>query len=65
MTATNAPISKVSVEKRNDGVYFFLLVFRGVTYPAQGPFSNPLQAAAAGQSVLKTLEAQADAGKRS
>jgi hypothetical protein len=60
VTASNTPASKVTVEKRNDGVYFFMLTFRGVTYPAQGPFANPLQASAAGQAVLKRLEAQAE-----
>ena len=36
------------------------LTFRGVTYPVKGPFANPMQAAAAGQAVLKGLEAQAE-----
>jgi hypothetical protein len=51
------PVSKVTVEKRRDGKYFFVLTFRGVTYPAQGPFSSMLQASASGQAVLKVAEA--------
>jgi hypothetical protein len=53
------PVSKVTVEKRIDGKYFFALTFRGVTYPVKGPFANPMQAAAAGQATLKALEARA------
>jgi hypothetical protein len=63
MTADKGPISKVTVEKRIDGKYFFALTFRGVTYPVKGPFPNPLQAAAAGNAVLKALEERAAAGK--
>ena len=61
--ADNQPVSKVTVEKDRKGQYFFALTFRGVTYPVNGPFSNPLQAAAAGQAVLKSLEAQASRKK--
>ena len=57
------PNTKVSVEKDAKGRYFFALTYRGVTYPVNGPFANPLQAAAAGQAVLKGLEAQADGRK--
>ncbi len=55
--------SKVVVEKRIDGKYFFSLTFRGVTYPVKGPFPNPLQAAAAGNAVLKALEERAGPAK--
>jgi len=58
------PVSKVTVEKDRKGQYFFALTFRGVTYPVNGPFANPMQAAAAGQAVLKGLEAQAGKGSR-
>lgn len=54
------PASKVTVQKDRKGQYFFALTFRGVTYPVKGPFANPMQAAAAGQAVLKGLEAQAE-----
>ena len=56
------PASKVTVQKDRKGQYFFALTFRGVTYPVKGPFANPMQAAAAGQAVLKGLEAQAEKG---
>ncbi|MFT4159140.1 hypothetical protein [Shinella zoogloeoides] len=59
MAADKEPVSKVTVEKDSKGRYFFALTYRGVTYPVNGPFANPLQAAAAGQAVLKRLEAQA------
>jgi len=58
------PASKVTVQKDRKGQYFFALTFRGVTYPVKGPFANPMQAAAAGQAVLKGLEAQAEKGSR-
>lgn len=54
------PASKVTVQKDRKGQYFFALTFRGVTYPVKGPFANPMQAAAAGQAVLKGLEEQAE-----
>ena len=59
MTTDKDPTTKVTVEKDSKGRYFFALTYRGVTYPVNGPFANPLQAAAAGQAVLKGLEAQA------
>lgn len=59
-TDKEKPASKVTVQKDRKGQYFFALTFRGVTYPVKGPFANPMQAAAAGQAVLKGLEAQAE-----
>jgi hypothetical protein len=59
VAADKGPVSKVTVEKRFDGKYFFALTFRGVTYPVKGPFANPMLAAAAGQATLKALEARA------
>lgn len=63
MTAGKEPVTKVVVEKDAKGRYFFALTFRGVTYPVQGPFANPLLAAAAGQDMLKGFEARANRGK--
>ena len=63
-TDKEKPASKVTVQKDRKGQYFFALTFRGVTYPVKGPFANPMQAAAAGQAVLKGLEAQAEKGSR-
>lgn len=59
MAEDKGPISKVVVEKRIDGKYFYALTFRGVTYPVTGPFGNPMEAAANGQAVLKKLEERA------
>ena len=59
MTAENEPVSKVKVERRIDGKFFYALTFRGVTQPVKGPFANPFEAAAAGQAALSALEERA------
>ena len=59
MAANKEPESKVSVERRLDGKFFYALTFRGVTQPIKGPFPNPFEAAAAGQAALTALEAHA------
>ncbi len=63
MAADKEPVTKVTVEKDSKGRYFFALTYRGVTYPVNGPFANPLQAAAAGQAALNGLEARAHGHK--
>lgn len=63
MAADKEPVSKVKVERRLDGKFFYALTFRGVTQPVKGPFSNPFEAAAAGQAALTALEARAGARK--
>ncbi|CAK7255732.1 hypothetical protein KYK30_13545 [Shinella yambaruensis] len=63
MAEDKGPVSKVTVEKRIDGKYFYALTFRGVTYPVKGPFANPMEAAASGQAVLKILEERAGPAK--
>ena len=63
MAAGKEPISKVAVEKRVDGKFFYVLTFRGVTHPVKGPFPNPFEAAAAGQAALSALEARAGVRK--
>lgn len=60
MTADKEAVSKVTVQKGRNGQYFFAMTYRGVTYPITGPFPNALQAAAAGQAALKSLDAQAN-----
>lgn len=60
MSTEKEPVSKVTVQKRQDGKYFFVLTFHGVTHPAQGPFASMLEASAAGQAVLKAAEARAN-----
>ena len=52
------PETTVKVEKRINGKWCFVIKYRGVTYPAQGNFTSMLQAQAAAQSALKTLEGQ-------
>ena len=59
MTTENEPVSKVKVERRIDGKFFYALTFRGVTQPVKGPFANPFEAAAAGQAALSALEERA------
>lgn len=56
MTADNKPETTVTVEKRPNGKWCFVVKYRGVTHPAQGSFTSMLQAQAVGQSVLKALE---------
>lgn len=56
MTTDKNPETTVTVEKRTNGNWCFVVKFRGVTHPAQGNFSSMLQAHAIGQSVLKALE---------
>ncbi|MCJ8053739.1 hypothetical protein GB928_017915 [Shinella curvata] len=63
VTAGNEAVSKVKIEKRSDGKFFYALTFRGVTRPLIGPFPNPFEAAAAGEAALKALEARAGASK--
>ncbi|MCR6498529.1 hypothetical protein MUO32_05760 [Shinella sp. CPCC 101442] len=63
VTAGNEAISKVKIEKRSDGKFFYALTFRGVTRPLVGPFPNPFEAAAAGEAALKALEGRVGAPK--
>ncbi|WP_077962104.1 hypothetical protein [Ensifer adhaerens] len=58
MTSDKKPETSVSVEKRQNGRWCFVIKFRGVTYPAQGNFTSMLEAQASAQSVLKGLEKQ-------
>lgn len=61
--ANKESVSKVTVEKRIDGKFFYALTFRGVTQPVRGPFATPFEAAASGQAALKALEARAASHK--
>ncbi|MGF6172451.1 hypothetical protein [Ensifer sp. 4252] len=56
MTTDKKPETTVTVEKRLNGKWCFVVKYRGVTHPAQGNFSSMLQAQAIGQSVLRALE---------
>ncbi|MDI7863973.1 hypothetical protein MRS76_18660 [Rhizobiaceae bacterium n13] len=49
------PETTVTIEKRQNGRWCFVLKFRGVTYPAQGQFASLVQAQAEGQAALKAL----------
>ncbi len=55
---TNQPETSVTVEKRQNGKWCFVIKHRGVTYPAQGNFTSMLQAQAVAQNALKALEKQ-------
>ncbi|MBD9648795.1 hypothetical protein M2267_000911 [Ensifer sp. KUDG1] len=55
---TNQPETSVTVEKRQNGKWCFVIKHRGVTYPAQGNFTSMLQAQAVAQTALKALEKQ-------
>lgn len=56
MSADKKPETTVTVEKRSNGKWCFVIKHRGVTYPAQGNFTSMLQAQAVAQSTLKALE---------
>ncbi|HEV7308360.1 hypothetical protein [Ensifer sp.] len=58
MSTGNKPETSVTVEKRQNGKWCFVIKYRGVTHPAQGNFSSMLQAQAVAQAALKALERQ-------
>ncbi len=55
MSSKPQPETKVTIQKRQNGLWCFIINFRGVTYPAQGQFASMIQAQAEGQAALKTL----------
>ncbi|PDT84142.1 hypothetical protein [Sinorhizobium sp. BJ1] len=56
MNSDNKAAATITVEKRMNGRWAFVLTYRGVTYPAQGEFGSQLQAQAAAQAAMKLLE---------
>lgn len=58
MSTEKKPETTVTVEKRSNGKWCFVIKHRGVTYPAQGNFTSMLQAQAVAQTALKALEQQ-------
>lgn len=47
--------SKITVEKRQNGRWCFVLTNRGVVYPAQGQFATMFEAQAAAQEAARRL----------
>ncbi|AFL52855.1 hypothetical protein ABIE78_001256 [Sinorhizobium fredii] len=56
MNSDKKAAATITVEKRMNGRWAFVLTYRGVTYPAQGQFGSQLQAQAAAQAAMKLLE---------
>ncbi|WEX79199.1 hypothetical protein PYH37_004457 [Sinorhizobium numidicum] len=56
MNSDNKPAATITVEKRLNGRWGFVLTNRGVTYPAQGQFSTQLEAQAAAHAAMKLLQ---------
>lgn len=50
--------SSITLVPLRNGRWAFVLVYRGVTYPAQGAFTTQLQAHAAGVAALKGFESR-------
>ncbi len=56
MNSDNNPVTQVTIEKRRNGRWSFVIKRGTVIYPAQGQFTSQLEAHAAGQVALKALE---------
>ncbi|HTO34257.1 MAG TPA: hypothetical protein VL202_24260 [Pararhizobium sp.] len=56
MSSDNKPVTQVTIEKRRNGRWSFVIKRGAVVYPAQGQFTSQLEAHAAGQMTLKALE---------
>ncbi|MBW9064239.1 hypothetical protein JNB71_13000 [Rhizobium herbae] len=56
MNSDSKPETHVTIEKRRNGRWAFVLRRGAVVYPATGQFTSQLQAHAAGQAALKALE---------
>lgn len=55
MSDDNKTESKITVEKRQNGRWCFVLNHRGVVYPAQGQFATMFEAQIAAQEAAKRL----------
>ena len=55
MSDDNKTESKITVEKRQNGRWCFVLNHRGVVYPAQGQFATMFEAQIAAQGAAKRL----------
>lgn len=55
MSDDNKTESKITVEKRQNGRWCFVLNHRGVVYPAQGQFATMFEAQIAAQEASKRL----------
>lgn len=56
MSNESKPATQVTIEKLRNGRWGFVLKRGPVVYPAQGQFASQMEAVAAGQAVLKSLE---------
>ena len=56
MNNDSKPATQVTIEKLRNGRWSFVLRRGSVVYPAQGQFASQMEAVAAGQAVLKSLE---------
>ncbi len=55
MTQDKVPESRITVEKRSNGRWCFVLHHRGVVYPAQGQFATMFEAQIAAQEAVKRM----------
>lgn len=55
MSDDNKTESKITVEKRQNGRWCFVLNHRGVVYPAQGQFATMFEAQIAAQEASRRL----------
>lgn len=56
MNSDNKPVTQVTIEKRRNGRWSFVIKRGAVVYPAEGQFVSQMEAHAASQMVLKALE---------
>ncbi|MBB5537444.1 hypothetical protein [Rhizobium giardinii] len=56
MNSDSKPETRVTIEKRRNGRWAFVIKRGAVVYPATGQFTSQLQAHAAGQAALRALE---------
>jgi hypothetical protein len=58
MSNDSKPDIKVTIEKLRNGRWAFVLKRGAVVYPAHGQFASQIEAVAAGQLALKSLESK-------
>ncbi len=56
MNSDSKPETQVTIEKRRNGRWAFVIKRGTVVYPATGQFTSQLQAHVASQAALKALE---------
>ncbi len=58
MNNDSKPAAQVTIEKLRNGRWAFVLKRGTVVYPAHGQFASQIEAVAAGQLALKSLESK-------